>query len=113
MSLTRRCIFLTLILLLQSGSLSSLSAQETGPKLTIGAAAPTWNDLMGTDDKKHSLEQLRDKQVVIVCFTCNSCPYAVDYENRMIALQLARASVRTHATGDGFAARGGSIGSQK
>jgi thiol-disulfide isomerase/thioredoxin len=27
-----------------------------------------------------------DNEVVVVCFTCNTCPYAVDYEDRLIAL---------------------------
>ena len=33
------------------------------------------------------MDEFRDKDVLVVCFTCNSCPYAVDYEDRMIALQ--------------------------
>ncbi len=63
------------------------SAGAENPKLRIGDTAPGWKDLPGTDDKSHSLEELKDKQVVIVCFTCNSCPYSVDYEDRMIELQ--------------------------
>jgi len=63
-------------------------AQDESPsELRIGDAAPEWKDLKGTDGKPHSLADLKDKQVVIVCFTCNSCPYAVDYEDRMIELQ--------------------------
>lgn len=63
-------------------------AQEEFPvELKIGEPAPEWKDLKGTDDKIHSLSDLRDKHVVVVCFTCNSCPYAVDYEDRMIELQ--------------------------
>ena len=53
-------------------------------QLKIGDEAPSWTNLVGTDDKKHSLADLKDKQVVVVCFTCNSCPYSVDYEDRMI-----------------------------
>jgi peroxiredoxin len=87
MFLTQRCISWTLILFILCPSILQLSAEETVSKLTIGAEAPKWTDLPGTDDQQHSLEQLSDKQVVVVCFTCNSCPYAVDYENRMIALQ--------------------------
>ena len=67
---------------------STAIAQEESPaELRIGDAAPEWKDLKGIDDKTHSLADLKDKQVVIVCFTCNSCPYAVDYEDRMIELQ--------------------------
>lgn len=63
------------------------SAAAENPKIRIGDSAPLWTELVGTDDKKHALKDLKDKQVVIVCFTCNSCPYAVDYEDRMIELQ--------------------------
>jgi peroxiredoxin len=63
--------------------LNSASAQEG--KLKVGDPAPIWTDLMGTDGQKHSLEEFAGKAVVVVCFTCNSCPYSVDYEDRMIA----------------------------
>lgn len=54
--------------------------------LNIGDAAPVWTDLPGVDDKQHSLADLSNKPVVVVIFTCNSCPIAVDYEDRIIAL---------------------------
>jgi peroxiredoxin len=64
-------------------------AAADGPnrKLNIGDSAPDWKDLTGTDDKLHSLADLKEKQIVVMCFTCNSCLYAVDYEDRMIAMQ--------------------------
>ena len=43
-----------------------------------------WKKLPGIDGKEHSLSDLKDKEVVIVVFTCNSCPYAVEYEDRII-----------------------------
>src|SRR6476659_7351434 len=55
-------------------------------QLSIGDDAPSWNGLVGTDDKKHSLAELADRDVVVICFTCNTCPYAVDYEDRLIEL---------------------------
>lgn len=54
--------------------------------LNIGDAAPAWSDLVGVDDQKHSLADLSDSKVVVVVFTCNSCPYAVDAEDRLLAL---------------------------
>ncbi|MEQ9409840.1 MAG: thioredoxin family protein [Fuerstiella sp.] len=62
----------------------------------IGDPAPGWKDLAGTDDQKYSLKSFSEADALIVCFTCNSCPYAVDYEERMIALQrkYADASVK-------------------
>ncbi len=66
---------------------SVATAQEdSAPEIKIGDSAPEWKDLKGIDDKSHSLADLKDKQVVVLCFTCNSCPYAVDYEDRMIEL---------------------------
>lgn len=42
--------------------------------------------LMGTDDKTHSLAQYTNAKGFIVIFTCNHCPYAIAYEDRIIAL---------------------------
>ncbi len=55
-------------------------------RLPVGVEAPAWSDLLGTDDKPHSLVDLQDFDFVVVCFTCNTCPYAIDYEERLIAL---------------------------
>jgi len=55
--------------------------------LEIGQAAPEFKDLIGIDDKQHSLADYRDAKLVVVAFTCNHCPVAVAYEDRLIALQ--------------------------
>lgn len=60
-------------------------AGEFNPTLNIGDAAPAWSKLPGVDGKEHSLDDLKDKKVVVVVFTCNSCPVATDYEDRVIA----------------------------
>src|SRR5262245_40345001 len=65
---------------------SAASAGTYNKQLSIGDSAPNWKGLVGTDDQKHSLADLTNKQVIVVCFTCNTCPYAVDYEDRLIAL---------------------------
>jgi peroxiredoxin len=67
------------------------AAAEYNPTLNIGDAAPAWKDLPGVDDAKHSLDDLKDKKLVVVAFTCNSCPVATDYEDRIIALAKKRA----------------------
>src|SRR5687768_12414683 len=61
-------------------------AGKYNQQLSIGDVAPDWKGLEGTDGKKHALADLADKEVIIVCFTCNTCPYSVDYEDRLIAL---------------------------
>jgi peroxiredoxin len=53
--------------------------------LAIGHAAPDWAALKGTDGKLHSLADFKAKDVLVIVFTCNSCPYANDYEERLIA----------------------------
>jgi peroxiredoxin len=60
-------------------------AGEYNPVLSIGNAAPAWSGLPGVDDKQHALADLKAQDAVVVAFTCNSCPYAVDYEDRLIA----------------------------
>ncbi len=52
-------------------------------KLNVGDAAPAWKDLPGVDDKKHSLDDFQEKEILVVIFTCNSCPVATDYEDRL------------------------------
>lgn len=42
--------------------------------------------LKGTDDKMYSLSQFADAKGFIVIFTCNHCPYAKAYEDRIKAL---------------------------
>lgn len=53
--------------------------------LSPGDVAPEWSDLEGVDGKRHASVDLADKDVVVVVFTCNSCPVATDYEDRIIA----------------------------
>lgn len=64
---------------------TAASAGQFNSALSIGDDAPAWVNLPGTDGKKHSLSDLRDKDVVVVVFTCNSCPAAEAYEDRIIA----------------------------
>ncbi len=71
--------------LLAIHSLASL-AGEYNQVLDIGDPAPAWEGLVGVDDKTHALADLSSKPVIVVVFTCNSCPYAVDAEDRLIGL---------------------------
>ena len=66
-------------------------AGKFNKKLNIGDAAPAWANLDGTDGKKHALADLKDKDVVVVVFTCNSCPIAEAYEPRILAFATAHA----------------------
>lgn len=55
-------------------------------KLEIGQRAPDFT-LPGVDEKDCSLNQFKDKKVVVVMFTCNHCPYVQAYEERLISIQ--------------------------
>jgi len=59
-------------------------AGKYNPDRNIGDDAPVWKDLPGVDGKTHSLADLKEKEVVVVVITCNTCPYAVAYEDRLI-----------------------------
>jgi peroxiredoxin len=66
-------------------SAASAVAGKYNDVLNIGDAAPAWEKLEGVDGKQHSLADLAGKDVVVVVFTCNSCPVAADYEDRILA----------------------------
>lgn len=60
------------------------AAEKAG--LELGGKAPAWSKLEGIDGKKHSLADLKDAKAIVVVFTCNHCPVAKAYEERLVAL---------------------------
>ncbi len=61
----------------------AVSASE----LTPGDVAPNFHGLPGTDGEKHGLADYRDAKAIVLVFTCNHCPVASGYEERLVALQ--------------------------
>ena len=55
-------------------------------KLATGQRAPDFC-LPGVDGNEYCLTSFQDKQVIVVVFTCNHCPYVQAYEDRLIAIQ--------------------------
>lgn len=53
--------------------------------LAVGSPAPDFN-LPGVDGKQHTLADYKDAKVLVVVFTCNHCPTAQAYEQRIIDL---------------------------
>ncbi|MFS4469678.1 redoxin domain-containing protein [Maribacter sp. 2210JD10-5] len=53
--------------------------------LKIGQKAPDFK-LPGTDGKFHSLNDYNGSEVLVIVFTCNHCPTAQAYEDRIIQL---------------------------
>lgn len=53
--------------------------------LEIGTVAPDFK-LIGVDDRTYSLASFKDANVLVVIFTCNHCPTAQCYEDRIIRM---------------------------
>jgi peroxiredoxin len=66
---------------------ASAKESEFNEVLSIGEKAPKFSDLPGVDGKKHSLTEYQSAKAVVVVFTSNQCPVAIDYEERLVALQ--------------------------
>jgi peroxiredoxin len=77
-------------------SVDPAGAGEYNPELSIGDAGPAWKALPGVDGKSLSSDDLKEARVVVLVFTCNGCPYAVDYEQRLVdfAKRFEKQSVR-------------------
>jgi peroxiredoxin len=79
---------LALALLGLAGAAGSVRADETPmvPTLAIGAPAPDF-DLPGVDGRRYSLKDFASAPVLVVVFTCNHCPTAQAYEERIQKLR--------------------------
>ena len=65
---------------------SQLKGNEgEGEGYTIGSVVDEF-ELMNVNDQMVNLMDYTDQQGVIVIFTCNSCPFSVAYEDRIIEL---------------------------
>jgi peroxiredoxin len=75
---------LVLALLSLPGAMGSARADEAPlvPTLAIGAPAPDF-DLPGVDGRRYSLKSFASARVLVVVFTCNHCPTAQAYEDRI------------------------------
>lgn len=72
-------------LLVALGLGSCAVAEQKGVK--VGDPAPDWKGIIGVDDKEHSLADYKDAKLIVLVFTCNHCPVAKAYEDRLVALQ--------------------------
>ena len=79
---TYTCCLAAIVLL---GPSAGWSAPQRMKTLEIGAAAPDF-ELPGVDGKTYRLADFSDAKVLAVVFTCNHCPTAQAYEDRLIRL---------------------------
>jgi peroxiredoxin len=86
----QRCspvMILFFVLILLVAFVEAPGVQGDHKTLAIGAAAPYFN-LPGVDGKRYELTSFASSPILVVIFTCNHCPTAQAYEDRII--QLAR-----------------------
>jgi peroxiredoxin len=67
----------------------ALAAPAFAEELKIGSEAPNFEGLTCQTDKEHCLADFKDKKAVVLFFTCNTCPVAVAYEDRMVEFATA------------------------
>ena len=79
-------IFLTSLLVLFFKSSFCFSNQhDDHPTLAIGSKAPAFS-LKGVDGKTYTLASFSKYKILVIIFTCNHCPTAQAYEDRIIQL---------------------------
>jgi len=77
---------LSLTISLAVATAACLPAADPEPKpLEIGQAAPAFR-LPGVDGKTHTLDDFKDAKALVIVFTCNHCPTAQLYEERLKTL---------------------------
>lgn len=70
----------------QTNAADPATSAAEAKTLAIGDPAPEWQDLEGVDGQKHGLSDLANAKGVVVIFTCNHCPVAQAYEDRIVEL---------------------------
>ncbi len=75
------------IAVLVAGVFALLASRGLAASFKVGDRAPDWSAIPGSDDKKHSLSEYADAKAIVLVFTCNHCPVAQAYEERLVALQ--------------------------
>jgi peroxiredoxin len=77
-----RTLFAAALITAVSGLAAGADDAPAHPTLAIGAAAPDF-DLPGVDGRTHSLKEYADARALVIVFTCNHCPTAQAYEDRL------------------------------
>jgi thiol-disulfide isomerase/thioredoxin len=79
-------LLLAIVAMILIGSYANAQDAHPEPKtLGIGSMAPDFR-LKGVDDKKYSLSDFAKSKVLVVVFSCNHCPTAQAYQDRLIEI---------------------------
>ncbi len=81
-----RTSLLFLLMVCCIGRLASQTAHPEPNTLEIGARAPDFS-LPGVDGKFYSLKDFDQASVLAIIFSCNHCPTAQAYEDRILAIE--------------------------
>src|SRR5258708_4803318 len=87
LTMTRNCLLVLLAALTMLPQAGFAAELPEARQLSIGAAAPDFK-LPGVDGRTYSLKNFAAARVLAIVFTCNHCPTAQAYEDRLIKLQL-------------------------
>lgn len=89
MKIIKTISILAVLFMLSAFTVNSIATKDNG--YVIGDIATDFK-LENINGKMVSLADYKDAKGYIVIFTCNTCPYAVAYEDRIIALDKKYAS---------------------
>lgn len=78
-------LFILLPTLLRSAGEFSQTAQQEPKTIEPGSKAPDFS-LLGVDGKNYSLKDFDKAKVLVIIFSCNHCPTAQAYEDRIISI---------------------------
>ena len=82
---TRTLGLLAAVFLLSNVTRAKDTAAPAIPELEVGKPAPEFS-LPGTDGKTYAFKDVAGEKGTLVVFTCNHCPYAVAYQQRIMEL---------------------------
>jgi len=81
----KKILTFSVLLIAAIGLFIAATSTSDGGGLAVGDTAPDFS-LKNIDGKTVSLDSYENAKGYVVIFTCNTCPYAVMYEQRIIEL---------------------------
>ncbi len=81
----KKILTFSVLLIAAIGLFIAATSTSDGGGLAVGDTAPNFS-LKNIDGKTVSLDSYENAKGYVVIFTCNTCPYAVMYEQRIIEL---------------------------